>query len=252
MSSRRQFGKQLVSLVTTYSLLESVFNADAFSSPVKPITNHWAKQLQELCLDLKKSSLSQVEWQKQIEHLLHTVEMEDLLKFINFEKLIYNFQFPDLGVNTRPVVFPTMEGLPEKTVFVKKIFGLKKDRSIIPHGHSNMTSSHLVLKGSLALRQFEKVEEEKNHLIVKPTVDRVAQAGDASSISDEKNNIHWFIADSPQAFTFDVIMLDLGGKSYDIHNIDIRDGEKIQNGLIRAQKMDVEAALKKYGKETHH
>ena len=96
------------------------------------------------------------------------------------------------------------------------------------------------------------MEEEKNHLIVKPTVDRVAQVGDASSISDEKNNIHWFIADSPQAFTFDVIMLDLGGKSYDIHNIDIRDGEKIQNGLIRAQKMDVEAALKKYGKETHH
>lgn len=252
MSTRRQFGKQLVSLVTTYSLLESLFFTDAFGKSIKPIAEHWVNQLQELCLDLKKSSLTQVQWQSQIEKLLSSIEITDLLKFIDFEKLTRNFQYADLGVSTKPVVFPRIDGLPENTVFVKKIFGLQKDRSIIPHGHSNMTSSHLVLKGSLALRQFEKEEEEENHLVVKPTIDRVAGVGDASSISDEKNNIHWFIADSPHAFTFDVIMLDLGGKHYDIHNIDIRGGEKIGNGMIRAEKMDVEAALKKYGKESHH
>lgn len=252
MSTRRQFGKQMVSLVTTYTLLESLFLTDAFGKPIKPIADHWAKQLNELCLDLKKSSLSQIQWQEQIENLLGSVEMNDVLKFIDFERLTKNFQYADLGVSTKPVVFPTIEGLPANTAFVKKMFGLQKDRSIIPHGHSNMTSSHLVLKGELSLRQFEKVEEEKNHLVIKPTVDRIAGLGDASSISDERNNIHWFIANSQHAFTFDVIMLDLGGKHYDIHNIDIRDGEKISNGLIRAEKMDVEAALKKYGKESHH
>ena len=252
MSTRRQFGKQLVGLITTYALLESLCLTDAFGKPIKPITDHWAKQLNELCLDLKKSSLSQIEWQDQIESLLSTVEMNDVLKFIDFEKLTKNFQYADLGVNTKPVVFPTIEGLPSNTAFVKKIFGIQKDRAIIPHGHSNMSSSHLVLKGELSLRQFEKVEEEKDHLIIKPTVDRVAPVGDASSISDERNNIHWFIANSPHAFTFHVIMLDLDGKEYDIHNIDIRGGENLPNGLIRAEKMDVESALKKYGKETHH
>jgi hypothetical protein len=252
MGTRRQFGKQLLSLMTTYSLLECLFLTDAFGKPVQPITNHWAKQLNELCLDLKKTSLSQVQWQAHVEKLLGSIEINDLLKFIDFENLIRNFQYADLGVATKPVVFPTVEGLPANTVFVKKIFGLQKDRSIIPHGHSNMTSSHLVLKGALALRQFEKVEEDEGHLVVKPTVDRIAGVGDASSISDEKNNIHWFIANTQHAFTFDVIMLDLGGKHYDIHNIDIRGGEKIANGLIRAEKMDVEAALKKYGKESHH
>ncbi|MEZ4690570.1 MAG: hypothetical protein R3A12_10460 [Ignavibacteria bacterium] len=34
-------------------------------------------------------------------------------------------------MNTRPVKFPELEGLPEKTIYHKKIFGMKKDRAII-------------------------------------------------------------------------------------------------------------------------
>lgn len=115
-----------------------------------------------------------------------------------------------------------------------------------------MASAHLVLKGDFALKHYNKVKEEKNHLIIQPTIDKKISVGDASSISDDHNNIHWFIADSEVAFTFDVIMLDLNEKHYDIHNIDILNGEKLSNGSIRAEKLDVQAALKKYGKQSHH
>lgn len=47
-------------------------------------------------------------------------------------------------------------------------------------------------------------------------------------------------------------MLDLNEKHYDIHNMDILDGEKLSNGSIRAEQLDVPAALKKYGKQSHH
>jgi len=249
--SRRVFGKQVLGTALNYFLLESLFNSRAFAKPVTPIANHWAKQLTEICSDLKLQKISPVLWQQQVEKLFNHIELPELLKFIDFETLTRNFEYPDLGVNTKTIKFPQLEGLPEKTVFLKKIFGMKKGRAIIPHGHSNMSSAHLVLKGEFTLKHYDKVAEEANHLLIKPTIEKTAGVGSSSSISDEKNNIHWFIANTEAAFTFDVIMLDLGGEAYDIHNIDIAAGEKAGNGLIRAPKMDVDTALKKYGKQHH-
>ena len=128
---------------------------------------------------------------------------------------------------------------------------MKKGRAVIPHGHSNMASAHLVLKGEFALRHFEKIGTENNHLEIKPTIDRLIRTGDYSSISDEKDNVHWFIAESETAFTFDVIMLDLKGNTTEIHNIDIAAAEKLSKGHLRARIIDVDTALKKYGKQHH-
>lgn len=79
--------------------------------------------------------------------------------------------------------------------------------------------------------------------------------GGASSISDEKNNVHWFKTRSAQAFTFDVIMTNIDpqyGKPYEIDNIDPLTAEKLSGNLLRVRKLDVAEALKKYGKEMHH
>lgn len=249
--SRRKFGKQLLGTVLSYALLDTLFLTDTFGKNIKPIAVHWAKELHEICQDLKLSKITQSLWQERAEALFSRIELEELLQFIEFEKLIRGFQYPDLGVGTKMVQFPKLEGLPPNTVYVKKIFGLKKDRAIIPHGHSNMCSAHLVLKGEFALKHYDKVKEETDHLIVKPTIDKLAKAGSCSSISDEKDNIHWFIANTDTAFTFDVIMLDLNDKHYDIHNIDIKEGEQVSGNMIRAPKLDVKTALKKYGKRHH-
>ncbi|MEM8908123.1 MAG: hypothetical protein AAGD05_09785, partial [Bacteroidota bacterium] len=144
------------------------------------------------------------------------------------------------------------EGLPEHTVFIKKIFGMKKERAIIPHGHSNMVSAHLIIKGEMHLRQYDKIRIEGHHMIVKPTVDKVIKTGELSSISDDKDNIHWFIANTDTAFTFDIIMLNLKDRKYNIHNIDIYEKEKLYNGNFKVPILDIETALKKYGKATHH
>lgn len=250
--NRREFTKGILATVTSFALMDSLFAFDAFASPVKPIADHWALSLQEYCSDLKKQSISPIEWQERVESLFDRIELEELLKFIDFKNLQKGFQYPDLGVATRPVKFPRLSGLPERTAFVKKIFGMKKGRSIIPHGHSNMASAHLILKGDLHLRHYEKIREEENHLVVKPSIDRIISVGDHSSISDEQDNVHWFIAQSEAAFTFDVIMLDLDGEHYDIHNLDIKEKVDLSNGMLRVPILDVETALKKYGKEMHH
>lgn len=250
--NRREFSKTLLAAVTSYVLIDSLFSTNSFSKPVKQIANYWLNRLNEYCLDLNKNSITPEEWQVQVEGLFNEIYIGDVIKFIDFDNLINGFEFPDLGVNTRPVKFPKLEGLPEKTIYQKKIFGMKKDRAIIPHGHSNMASAHLILSGELHLRNYEKLGEDDNNLIIKPTVDRIIKPGETSSISDEKNNVHWFIANTDSAFTLDIIMLDLNGKQYDIHNLDIMEKQDLSDGTMRVPILDVKTALNKYGKETHH
>lgn len=249
---RRQFSKDLLATVSSFLFIESIFATEAISRPIRPITDHWALRLHEYCSDLKKASLSTLEWQSKVEDLYAEIELEEVLRFINFKQLSKGFIYPDLGVNTRRVQFPKLSGLPERTVFHKKIFGMKKGRAIIPHGHSNMASAHLLLKGDVHLRHYEKLAQSNQHLHIRPSIDTHLKAGQHSSISDEKDNIHWFIAETEAAFTFDVIMLDLAGRSYDIHNLDMFESEKQSDGSLRVPILDVETALKKYGKNMHH
>lgn len=250
--NRRDFGKGILATVSSFALMNSLFAFNAFGNRIKPIANHWAIAMNELCADLKTETITPKQWQIQIEQLYKKVELDEILKFIDFEKLFKGFEYPDLGVNTQTITFPKLSGLPERTVFVKKIFGMKKDRAIIPHGHSNMASAHLILKGEMHLRNYEKIRQEGKHLVIQPTIDKIVKRGESSSISDEKDNVHWFIADSDTAFTFDVIMLDLNNKPYDIHNLDINAQQELSDGTLRVPVLDVQEALAKYGKETHH
>lgn len=114
-----------------------------------------------------------------------------------------------------------------------------------------MVSAHLVLKGELHLRHYNKIREEDNQLIIQPTLYRITVPGESSSISDEENNIHWFIANTENAFTLDVILLDLNDQPYQIYNLDIYEQEDLHNGLLRVPVLKVEEALKKYGKHHH-
>lgn len=248
---RREFTKGILATVTSFALMDSLFASSAIGKEIKPITDHWAIKLNEFCSDLRTDSLTALQWQQKIQELYSKVELEDILKFIDFKNLIKGFEYPDLGVSTKPVKFPRLEGLPGKTIFVKKIFGMQKDRAVIPHGHSNMASAHLVLNGEMHLRHYEKINQDGRNLIIKPTIDRIAKVGDSSSISDEKDNVHWFIANTASAFTLDVIMLDLNNKSYDIHNLDIYESEDLKNGTLKVPILDVKEALKKYGKQHH-
>lgn len=255
LPSRRDFLKQSFEVICNCLFLETLFTRELFAKPIRPLTQHSAKELNDMCLDLRSRSLTLVQWQERIEALLNRIELTELLRFIDFEKLTRTFEFPDLGVNTKGVAFPKLEGLPQNLAFHKKIFGVKKSRAIIPHGHKNMVSAHLVLKGEFQLKHYDKLSEEDEHLIIMPTIDRIAAAGSSSSISDEKNNVHWFITRSDYAFTFDVIMTDLDpkhGKSYEIDNIDPQNAEKLSGNMLRVRKLGVEEALKKYGKEMHH
>ncbi len=250
--NRRTFTKTLTEAVASYALFQTLFVRDAFSQKVRPITDQWVHTLHEMARDVRAGRITPGQWQDQIDALYQKVAFEDLIRMIDYDRLTKNFEHPDLGVNTKRVHFPKLDGLPENLAFFSKIFGMQRDRAIIPHGHRNMVSCHYVLQGELHLRHYNKVEEDETHLVIAPTIDEVVGIGTYSSISDEHNNVHWLRAQTETAFTFDVIVLDLKGEQWEVNNIDPYAAETLSGGLIRAPKLDVETALKKYGHDTHH
>ena len=250
--NRREFSKSLTTSIASYALFRSLFLKDAFADAIKPVTDSWLRDLHDMSMDLRQGQITPTQWQSKVNELFDRVELEYLLRGIDFEKLAHGFEYPDLGVHTKSVRFPALAGLPVNLAFFSKIFGMKKDRAIIPHGHRNMVSCHCVIKGDFRLRHYDKLEDSDTHMIILPTVDEVVRIGSHSAISDERNNIHWLKAMTETAFTYDVIVVDLGGEKYEIENIDPYSSEKLANGQLRVAKLSVEDALQKYGHDTHH
>ncbi len=236
--------------MTSVAFLETLFTHDLFAQKVQPNVNKWLRELHAMCRDLRVNKISELQWQSKIDEFHNKLPLEDLLKLIDFDKAIKSFEYPDYGVITKDPILPAIAGI-EKFSFTGRIFGMQKDRAIIPHGHQNMTSCHRVLKGEFLLRQYNRLRDEGDHMFIKQSIEEQGKAGSFSSISDDKNNVHWLIATTEQAYTFDVIVAGLGKKTTEVDNIDIYNAIKMDNDILKVKKLPVEEALKKYGK-THH
>ncbi len=67
------------------------------------------------------------------------------------------------------------------------------------------------------------------------TIEETGKPGSFSSISDDKNNIHWLVATTEKVFTFDVIVTKLHQKPIEIDNIDIYKARKTGNGILKVK-----------------
>lgn len=249
--SRRQFASMTLSaglgaLLTT-RLLESLFARDAFGDRIKPATAQWLKDVNQLCADVKGQTVKQVDWQAQLEKLFTKIELSEMVAAVDFDKVTKDVAFQDQGERALQFEFPKIEGF--APAFGRQIFALKKGRSIVPHGHNNMCTAFYVLKGELRGRHFERVEDSKTHMVVKPTIDRKFAVTETSTISDYKDNVHWFNALSDTAFVFNLHVLDVTpGSKKPTERVYIDPaGEKLEGGLIRAPLLKAEDAYRIYG-----
>ncbi|HLQ46568.1 MAG TPA: hypothetical protein VK137_17625 [Planctomycetaceae bacterium] len=247
--SRRDFAKATLGSLLSYSLLETLFRKDAFADEIKPTAIHWLKELNTLASDVREQRITQVEWQKQIEALYRKIDLADLLQLVDFDALTRDLKIVDNGANSLRPRFPKVEGLPTEFVFGRQIFALKKGRSVVPHGHNNMATAFLILKGDMRGRLYDRLEDEESHILIKPTIDRSFTVGETSSISDYKDNVHWFQALSESAFIFNIHVLNVrpgSGESTGRVYLD-PNGEKLSDGLIRAKKLGHKEAHDIYG-----
>lgn len=189
-------------------------------------------------------------WRNEIHALLERVPLEELLRLIDFEQMLRSVKLPDDRATTRDPVFPPLEGLAGSSPHIRRVFLLRRARAIVPHGHRNMVSGHLVIHGSLRIRHFERAGDEPKHLILRPTIDNESHPGSATTVSDYTDNVHWLVATSDVAATFDAIVsgLNPGQPTHFMDFVDPRRGEPFGDGTIRAPRLGADEVFERYGK----
>jgi hypothetical protein len=244
--TRRQFQRHTLGTLLTWSLLDTLFSQQAFSRDVAPVAAKWLAELNAMSADLKDKKLEPLQWHSRVEELFSHIDLAEMLKFIDFEKLARNVKTQERGELSLKATLPQVEGLPTELIFGHQIFALGKDRSVVPHGHDNMATAFLILKGDFHGRHYDRLEDDQEHMIIRPTIDREFGPGEYSTVTDIKDNVHWFKAKSDAAFIFNIHVMSVKpGRTGRVY-IDPA-GEKISGGRIRARKIDHAQANKLYG-----
>jgi hypothetical protein len=248
-ASRREFNTTFLGSLMACGLIEGLYSARLFGEEVKPIVGAWLTDLANVTRDLRDHKMKDTEFQAKMEELYRRVNLPELIKNVRLDQLAASTRLPENGAANVGIDFTKIEGAPANPGFGKQIFGTKKDRSIVPHGHANMCTGFIVLRGEFRGRHYDRLETQKDHYIIKPTIDRTFKAGELSTISDHKDNVHWFKCTSDTGFIFNVHVVGYdsaietpSGRLY----LD-PEGEKLAGGLFKAKKMTSAECHKKYG-----
>lgn len=249
LESRRSFNRKLLGSLMTYGLIETLHAGNLLADAVKPVVQQWLVDLHTLSQDVKGRKIKDIEFQTKLEELYQRVDLAELVKFLELDRLTANLKYPEKGAASLGIDLSKVEGLPKRLVFGKQIFALKKGRAIVPHGHDNMCTGFVVLRGAFAGKHYDRVEDHDDHYLIKPTIDRGFKPGECSTVSDHKDNVHWFTADSESAFIFNIHVMGYNPENKNTASRVYVDpaGDKVQGGLIVAKKISSAEAHRKYG-----
>ncbi len=229
-----------------FAVLDLLAGQRAFASPTRTLPRHWLFDLDELARDVKSGKVGQIVWQARTEELLAKVELADLLRSIDFDTVAR--KAADWKGRGALGLAVNVAGVPGSFVVGQFLYAMRKGRSIVPHGHDSMATAFLVLKGRCRGRHYDRLGDEKDFMIIRPTLDKSFGPGATSSVSDVKDNVHWFEAETDATFVFNIHVSGLAGNKAEPGRIYVDPkGEKLADGKLRARLIDHEEATRLYG-----
>ena len=235
------------------------FSDFAFADKLPPSLKieDWLDRLYENAQQLGDKKISGLRWQEAMEVLYGEVPIPELkhrLDFASLQKQILDSIGPERGELFRRIDLQgdVEEGADDQEnhrSLIIKVAHIKKGRSIPPHGHSNMASAFLCISGEFAVRQYDKIEDSEDNMVLRQTVDdSAAGVGTWSSISDYRNNVHWLTANTDDCylFTSKLIGLETGRPLHGRINVDVKRAESLGSDTIRAPKISFKEAAERY------
>lgn len=255
MNGRRQFLCQTGHNLVSVSLTTLLCKCGLASDKVADDWETWQREYLRLGSELREAPLKQSQWQDGIDRLFARIPQPAFETAIDFAAI--QRKLATLDLTEKGEIFHTIDlegtagsapGPEPKRRIIAKIARIAKGRSIPPHGHSNMVSAFLNLSGEFHVRQYDRVAFADAGLVIRQTEDRVCGAGAWSSISDDRNNVHWLTAKSDDCYLFTTKLIGLveGRANHGRINVDVTRAKALGDGKLIAGIISGEEAAERY------
>ena len=201
MKTRRQILRELTLAVP----LLAAWKTDALASVGRAALDRWAREVVDLNRALASGAIGLLDWQDRIAALNTSVPVGDISRYLEIDKLTRHFTYPTRLAETIDPHFPkevSVDGVARP--WFMRVFAMREGGAIVPHAHNNMVSAHLVVHGSFHARTYDRIVDEERAIAIKPSLNRHLSPGDVITMSDDRDNVHWLVAQQRHSLTFDV------------------------------------------------
>jgi hypothetical protein len=231
------------------ALLYALGARRALAEPLRGAVVPGLHAMNELARQLRHGDLRPTDWQDEMARLVAGLPVAEAVQALDLDRLAATLELPDDRALVRELSFPELDLSLREAGLRPRLFALGPGRAIVPHGHHDMVSMHWVLHGAMHGRHFDRLEQTRDHVVMRPTLDRVLRPGAATSISDDRDNIHWFVAVDGPALALDVIVSHLHAEGpHGRFYVDPRAAQALGDGRLRAPILSPANARRRYGR----
>jgi hypothetical protein len=244
MISRRNLLASALTTFPVYAALTHLAGLGVARADESP----WLARQQELALSLARGEITPSAWQAEVERFSRDIDISQVIAALRDARQgKVGRALPSYPFKTA-IRFLDEKGTPRRLRFASALFDFGANDVITPHAQRHMVSAHLIVRGAFRVRNFDRVGEVDGALLLRETGDRILETGAISTMSTERDNVHWFVPSGGPASTFDVIVsrLEPGEPAYVIEPVDPLGGTKLENGLIRAPVIGFEESARIY------
>ena len=243
--ARREALMSFLPAFVVYALLDQ---PAAFAQAPRTSAARWIDRQNEIALALSGGEMTPLAWMGEVERLATEVDLTELMATVSRSRVTSAGEPYHNDPPKRFVRFLDENGEPRRLSYGAALFDFAPHNVITPHGHKHMASAHLVVAGQFRVRNYDRLRDEGEAMVIRPTRDYIASVGQVSTMSSARDNIHWFVPQGGPATTFDVILsgLDPGEENYEIRTIDPLGGRELGDGSILAPIMGFGDSAAKY------
>ncbi len=209
---RRGYLKKIAAAIAVYQLSNVTVVAEALATTLKPDFENWIRAVEIACLEVRDGKIKPTLWQTKMDRFHNRVPLEDVLRFTDLEKVLKVERAPmkEKVASIHEVPWPKLGAeSPAEIPFGHKLFIYRKGSVTPPHAHNHLVSAHMILKGKFRVRTFDRVQDTAKGMVIKATRDETMGVGSVITMSDYKDNVHWFEALEENSVTFDIPVPDI-------------------------------------------